>query len=280
MARLRHTIDLTPVARRGVEDAVLVLHDVLESLRATGTRLVTGDGRPVPGVTLRSGDHARPGAQYTVPGPVQEGTGPPVDRLTVVEWDRAVATAVRFEAERPEPPSRVTSELRLRSAERPTVLRFTARGELTRPDGRQRRLRWFAVRGELDLERWWEAAGGGLGTGGGAVGRGRPALTVLIRHPLLQAVSVAVPRPGPDGQWRVHVETTLRGRRLVRPVAAVPLRVTRRLLRRAVGEAFDRFAADWRTHVVPAVERDRDDLRRALLDDLTGLGARTRAPEE
>ncbi|WP_052848704.1 hypothetical protein [Streptomyces avicenniae] len=280
MARLRHTIDLAPVARGQVEDAVRVLHDVIEGLRPEDGRLVTEDGRTVPDAVLRSGEHARPGAVYSVPGPAQEGTGPPADRLAVLEWDRAVASAVRYEAERPEPPSRGSAELRLRSAERPTTVRLVVRGELTRPDGHRRRMRWFALRAEVDLDRWWEAVGGGLGSGAGAGARSRPALTVLMRHPLLQATTVVVPRPGKDGGWRLDIETTLRGRRLVRPVAAIPLRATRRLTHRAIGEALQRMADDWRTHAVPRITRTPDETRRALLDDLAGHGSRTRAPGE
>ncbi|MFR9722800.1 hypothetical protein ACL02R_05415 [Streptomyces sp. MS19] len=280
MALLRHTIDLAPVARGQVEDAFRVLHDVIESLRVEDARLVTEDGRPVPDVVLRSGEHARPGAQYSVPGPVQEGTGPPADRLTVLEWDRSTATAVRYEAERHDPPSRGSAELRLRSAERPVNVRFVLRGELTRPDGGRRRMRWFALRAELDFDRWWEAAGGHFGSGAGAGARARPALTVLLRHPLLQATTVVVPGPGRDGGWRLDIATTVRGRRLGRLVAAVPLRVTRRLMHRAVGEALQRMADDWRTHAVPRIGRTPEEMRRALLEDLTGHGSRTRAPEE
>ncbi|WP_059013021.1 hypothetical protein [Streptomyces specialis] len=268
MARLRHTIVLAPVSRRRVDSAVGVVHDIAESMRAEpdGT-LVAEDGRPVVEARLTAGEHLRPGARY--------GFTPSGSHLTGAEllaWDRREETGVRFDVT--EPPqavpeggpnsgAHVSSAVRLRSAERPEHVAVTVDAALTRPDGRRRRLRWFTVHGDLDLARWWEAVESGPHAPGG------PALTVDIRHPILRAGVRAVPRRDPaDGTWRLDVEIMLRGRGLARPVAAVPLLVTRRMLHRAVGEALDRLADDWRAVLLPELDREPEDFRRRLLDEL------------
>ena len=256
MARLRHRIRLASVRRPAVERLVDELHEAVEHLRVREGALVTPQGRTVRGLALRAGEHLRPGAAYVV----QETEG-----FTLLAWDRHTETAVRHDAAQPEqqapgggttPPARVVSELRLRSAERPRRLELTVQAGLVRPDGRRRPLRWFLLRGELDLALWWQGAAEG---GGGAP------LTVRMRHPLLRAVLTATPRPGPEGDWWVDVTTTIQGRGLVRPVAAVPLRVTRRLLARAVGEALERVARDWRTRGVPLFEAPPGEVVARLL---------------
>ncbi|RKN46877.1 hypothetical protein D7294_01290 [Streptomyces hoynatensis] len=228
----------------------------MEGLRVRDGALVTGQGHAVRGLALHAGEHLRPGAAYAVGG---------AEGLTLLAWDRREETAVRYDAVQPEqqapgggttPPARAVSELRLRSAERPRRLELTLQAGLTRPDGRRRRLRWFLLRGELDLERWWQSAAGATG--------GAP-LTLRMRHPLLRAVLTATPRPGPEGDWWVDVVTTIQGRGLVRPVAAVPLRATRGLLRRGLGDALGRLAEDWRASGAPLFGRPPDEVVAELL---------------
>jgi hypothetical protein len=266
MARLRHTLALRPLPRHRAEAAVAAFHDVAEGLRpADGGRLVAEDGRAVPDVVLRSGDHLRPGARYAV----ANGTGDPADgalrasaveELSVLAWDRGAETALRLDAA--QETLRAAFVWRLRSADRPARLRLTADGSLTRPDGRRRPMRWFALRGELDLARWWDAVGAGPADG-------PPPLAVDIRHSLLRAAVRARPRPGTGGAWRVEVTATVQGRGLARPFAAVPLWVTRRLLDRAFQQALERAAADWGDRLVPELDRSPEELRAALLAGLT-----------
>ncbi|MFD5318133.1 hypothetical protein [Streptomyces sp. NPDC127098] len=276
MARLRHTLALASVDRGRVESFTAVVHEVLESLRAEGGTLVAADGRPVRAARLVAGEHLSPGARY-------QGTGAEAERspvagaarwtdgeLTVLGWDRAEGTALRFDLGREEQESedggrtsaaRVVTQLRLVSADRPQRVTVMVGGSLTRPDGRPRRWRSFSLRGELDLGRWWEAAGGAPG---------RPPLSIGMRYALLRVDLQAVPRPTADGAWRLEVLTVARGRGLARPVVAVPLLATRRLLHRGLGQALDRLVEDWRTRVLPELARDPEEFRRRLLDELTG----------
>ncbi len=266
MARLRHTITLTSVGRSHVERSVDVAHAVLESLRGEEGRLVAPDGRPVVDIALRSGRHLRPGARYGL----VDSEGQTVE-AELLAWERGRETGVRVEVTEPAhlfpeggrtASARMVSALWLRSAERPERAEVSLDGALTRPDGRRRRLRWFTLNGVLDLGRWWEATAAGGGQ------PGRPALIVRARHPILRAAVHAGPRPGPDGTWRLDVVVMIRGRGLARPVAAVPLLVTRRMQQRALDRALQRFADTWRTRVVPELNREPDELRRRLLDRL------------
>ncbi|MGK5531239.1 hypothetical protein [Streptomyces sp. URMC 129] len=274
MARLRHTIVLEPVSRRRVDDAVAVVHDIAEGLLAGGEgTLIAEDGRPVVEVTLTGGEHLRPGARYGF-----AASGPHLTELELLTWDRDRETGVRLDVT--EPPhavprggetsgALVSSVVRLRSAERPEHVEVTVDAALTRPDGRRRRLRWFTLHGGLDLARWWAAVGTDPATRATRAVPGAPALTVDVRHPILRAGVRAVPRAdAADGRWRLDVEIMLRGRGLARPVAAVPLLVTRRVLHRAIGQALDRLADDWRVVLLPELDRDPEDFRRRLLDEL------------
>ncbi|WP_049576339.1 hypothetical protein [Streptomyces sp. SBT349] len=265
MARLRHTILLTSVTRPQVEGSIGVAHTVLESLRAQGGTLVAEDGRPVVGAELRKGEHLRPGARYGLVDSHEQTV-----ESEVLAWDRDRETGVRVEVTHPAytfpdgaetASGRVVSVLRLHSAERPERLDLSVDGALTRPDGRRRRMRWFTLHGSLDFARWWEAADG-AGTSA------RPALVLRVRHPILRAAIQASPRAGAEGTWQIDVVTMLRGRGLARPVAAVPLLATRRMMRRAIGQALDRVAHDWINHVVPELARDPEELRQRLLDGL------------
>ncbi|UCM89977.1 hypothetical protein [Streptomyces marincola] len=265
MARLRHTIDLTSVSRRHVERSVDVAHGVVARLRADGGTLRAPDGRAVEEIALRSGEHLRPGARYGL----VDSEGQTVE-AELLAWDRARGSGVRVAAAEPahllpesgrSSSARMASTLWLRSAERPRRVELSLDGALARPDGRRLRLRWFTLSGVLDLARWWEAVEG--------PGQpGRPALVVRARHPILRAAVHAGPRPGPDGTWRLDVVVMVRGRGLARPVAAVPLLVTRRMMHRALGRALARLAEDWEHRIVPGFERDPEELSRRLLDHL------------
>ncbi|MDT0308163.1 hypothetical protein RM780_14490 [Streptomyces sp. DSM 44917] len=257
MARLRHTIVLAPVGRQAAQAAVAQAHEVLESLTPApgpGGTLLAPDGRPVVDAELRSGEHLRPGARYRVATGAEHAAD-----AEVLAWDRGRETALRVLVTDPETGGRMVNSLRLRSADRPEHVTVTVDGGLVRPDGRRRRLRWMELRGQLDLPRWWGAAEGAPG---------HAALIVDVRLPVLRAEIRATPHPGADGTWRVEVRTVLRGRGLARPVAAVPLRVTRRMLHRALGQALERGAHDWGTRVVPELRRPPEEFRKRLLDEL------------
>ncbi|TDC65855.1 hypothetical protein [Streptomyces hainanensis] len=274
MARLRHTLALASVDRGRVESFIAVVHEVLESLHAEDGTLVAEDGRAVRGARLLAGEHLEPGARYRGTAgadgilPSEGGTPRWSDgELTVLGWDRAKETALRFDLGREEQElssgakssaARVVTEVRLASSDRPQRAGLSVAGALTRADGRPRRWRSFTVKGRLDLGRWWEAAGGAPG---------RPPLSLGIRYALLRADLQAVPRPTADGTWRLEVLTVLRGRGLARPVVAVPLLATRRLLQRSLAQALDRLAEDWRTRVASELARDPEAFRQWLLDE-------------
>ncbi|MDT0265275.1 hypothetical protein RM844_03110 [Streptomyces sp. DSM 44915] len=265
MARLKHTLILSPALRRAdLDRAVAVPQEVWESLRAADGRLYAADGRAVQGVALLAGEHARPGARYGR----HEATAAPLakdaiaPRVTLVDFDRAAGTTLRLDGQRlgPGPSPRIAAELRLRSVARPVTAGLRVDGSISRP-GRQRRrwLRWFGLWAELDVDRWYAAAAGTAGP---------PPLRLQVRHSLVRAEATATPRPATGGGWQVELRIAARGRGVLRPVLALPLQVAKRILRRSLTDGLPRAAAGWRARVYPELVRDPAESRARLLDEL------------
>ncbi|WP_062207269.1 hypothetical protein [Streptomyces sp. NBRC 109706] len=265
MARLKHTVILAPVvSQRELSRVIAVPHDVWESLHAEGHQLFADDGRLVRGIALLAGEHARPGARYdrdeATAQPLADGVVAP--RVTLLAWDPGVETALRVDGQRlgPGPSPRLAAEFRLRDVSHPERATLRIDGSMSRP-GRQRRrwLRWFTLKAELDVPRWYASAAGE---------NGPPPLRVQVTHSLVRAEARAVPRPAAGGGWAVDLLITARGRGLLRPVVAVPLQVAKRILRRSLDRALPRAAEIWRTEIQPELTRDPARLRRQLLDEL------------
>ncbi|UED84531.1 hypothetical protein [Streptomyces profundus] len=264
MARLKHTVILAPVVSRSeLTRVVSVPHDVWASLHAEGHQLFADDGRLVRGIALLAGEHARPGARYdrdeATAAPLAEGEVVP--RVTLLAWDPGAETALRVDGQRlgPGPSPRLAAEFRLRDVSHPKRATLRIDGSMSRP-GRQRRrwLRWFTLKADLDVARWYASAAGESGP---------PPLRVQVVHSLVRAEARAVPRPA-DGGWAVDLLITARGRGILRPVVAVPLQVAKRILRRSLDRNLPRAAEAWRTEIQPELTRDPAELRRQMLDEL------------
>lgn len=260
MARIQHTVTLTPVPRRWFESCVVTLHDFAESLEAEGARLRLPDGRRLPELLLAGGTHLRPGARYHPEN--DDGSGPDIDRtLTILAWDRKRETALELVTLDDDPggPAHLACTLRLTSAERPREARLSVKvqaggGSWTKYAGGSGRL-------HLDLGRWWPSAGG----------RGRATaipLTGRLDHALARATVTAVPRPAGDGRWRVTIKVRVRGRSFVRPLLPLAMTVMGRRARGAFSKALDDAAKQWNDQVPELVRKDMDQLLLELVESL------------
>ncbi|MEU0446892.1 hypothetical protein [Streptomyces tendae] len=261
MARFRHTVTLTPVPRRWLESCVAALHDLAEGTDVDGARLRLPDGRPVPGLVLVRGRHLGPGAQYR---PVRDQDGEPdADQcLTVVSWDRRRETALEVVTLDGDPahPARLVCALGLTSAERPREAWLSA---TLRSSGKRAEYLGGTGRLHLDLGRWWQATGHGRHPS-------RAPLSGTLTHPLARVSVTVVPRPAPDGRWRVTVRARLSGRSVARPLLPLATAVLGRRARRACAEALDRAAAAWNTQVPELVRKDGERLGTELAEALLG----------
>ncbi|WP_189706239.1 hypothetical protein, partial [Streptomyces anandii] len=220
MLRIHHTVALAPVPRRWPADALEVIRTQVEETEAKGHRLLLPDGRPLRDVRLAEGRHLRPGAVYVVGEPDAEPATTVRNtpgRITIAQWDRR--RAVRLSLSLTDADTHVTADIALTSPDRPRLLE--ASGRVRTAGG--------AARGRVRvrLDDWWSAAEGGR------TSPTAPA-TARLDHRLLRAELRAVPRPSPDGEgWEAHITISLRGRSLLRPLAAVVLALTGRWTRRA-----------------------------------------------
>ncbi|WP_234332134.1 hypothetical protein [Streptomyces sp. NRRL F-5650] len=262
MARFEHTVTLAPVPRRWLESCVAALHDLAEDTDTEGGRLLLPDGRPLPGLVLERGRHLRPGARYRSV-PVEDGEPEADQCVTVLAWDRRRRTEleiVTVEDDRGHP-ARIDCVLGLTSAERPREAWLSA----TLSTGGRKRAAHLGGTGrvDLDLAGWWQATGAGRSPS-------RPPLRGTLTHALVRVTVTVVPRPAPDGRWRVTVKARVRGRSFARPLLPLAAAVWGRQARRKGAEALDRAAAAWNVHVPALVGKDADRLRAdvaaALLD--------------
>ncbi|MBT3153792.1 hypothetical protein HTV45_23470 [Streptomyces sp. CHD11] len=253
MVALRHTVLLAPVPLPWLGDSLAVLLDLAEDTRTEAGRVLLPDGREVPDVRHAGGRHLRPGAVYESTAEGEAG------RITVEQWNRRRALELALAGSEPDGA-------------------FTVRGTLHRPD----RPRLLEIDGRARVENLWSplsrvSGGARLRSDDwwAAAGTGRTARTAPLRARLECGVARAdlraVPEPGgPDGHWQVMVTVRLRGRYLLRPVAAVVLRLGRRRLRRSLATALDEFAARWNDVVPGLVAMGPDAVRQEILAaDLT-----------
>ncbi|MFI8436040.1 hypothetical protein ACIGJO_20255 [Streptomyces sp. NPDC079020] len=262
MTVLRHSVTVTAVESGRFREVVELLVDFAESTRARGGEIRLADGQPVPDVRLVKGRHLRPGARYEY---TDAGTS---DRMAVIvrEWRPRRSIAVEQVLVSEELTARVT--LRLSSPDHLRLVEATARvrgpegsGALHRGTGRAR----------FDPDAWWAAAG--LEPGAPPVARA-PA-TARLKHRLGEARLHLRPRRADGGRWQVDVAATVRGRWLLRPVAALALMVAGRPLRRSFRSAVDRAAEGWNRALDELLAFDPDELRAELARQAT-----ERTPEE
>ncbi|MEU3899927.1 hypothetical protein [Streptomyces sp. NPDC045251] len=261
MARFQHTVTLVPVPRRLLESCLGMLHDLAEGTEADGAALRLPDGRPLPELVLTEGRHLRPGARYRATGGAdgRPETGPTV---TVLAWDRRRETAFEVVTQDDDPAhrARLACVLGVRSADRPREAWL----EATVRSGEAKGAKYFGGTGRLrlDLGRWWPSAAGH--------GRRSSAAPVsgTVTHALARATVTAVPRPAPDGRWRVTVKARVRGRSFARPLLPVAMAVAGRRAHRAFAEALDGAAAQWNAQVPGLVRKEVEQLRTELTGHL------------
>ncbi|WP_328564335.1 hypothetical protein [Streptomyces coelicoflavus] len=260
MARFQHTVTLAPVPRRWLESCVAALHDLAEGTDVEGARLRLPDGRLLPGPVLAEGRHLRPGARYR-PVNEKDGRPDPDQCVTVLAWDRRRETALEVVTvdDDPDHPARLDCVLGLTSAERPREVSLSA---TLHPSGGKRQKHLGGTgRAHLDLGRWWQATGHGRHPA-------RAPLSGTLAHTLVRVTVTVVPRPAPDGSWRVTVKARVRGRSVARPLLPLAAAVLGHRARRAFAEALDRAAAAWNTQVPDLVRKDGERLRAELADAL------------
>ncbi|MFD6736329.1 hypothetical protein ACWHA6_00380 [Streptomyces anthocyanicus] len=262
MARFQHTVTLAPVPRRWFESCVGALHDLAEGTDAEGGRLTLPDGRPLPGLVLAEGRHPEPGARYR---PVNEEDGEPdADQcLTVLARDRRGETALEVVThdDDPDHPARLVCALGLTSVERPREAWLTA--TLHSAGGKRAKYLGGTGRLSLDLGRWWQATSHGRHPA-------RAPLGGTLTHALVRVSVTVVPRPAPDGRWRVTVKARIRGRSFARPLLPLAAAVLGRRARRAGAEALERAAVAWNAQVPALVRKDGERLSAELADALLG----------
>ncbi|MEU4979944.1 hypothetical protein [Streptomyces sp. NPDC021969] len=271
MARFQHTVTLAPVPRRWFESCVAALDDLAAGTDVEGGRLTLPDGRPLPGLVLTEGRHLGPGARYR---PVNEEDGEPdADQcLTVLARDRRGETVLEVVSldtldDDPAHRARLVCALGLTSVERPGKAWLSA--TLRSDGGKRAKYLGGAGRLRLDLGRWWQATSHGRHPS-------RAPLGGTLTHALVRVSVTVVPRPAPDGRWRVTVRARVRGRSFARPLLPLATALLGRRARRAGAEALERAAVAWNAKVPALVRMDGERLSAELADAL--LGAPEPAP--
>ncbi|MGW4041861.1 hypothetical protein [Streptomyces sp. NPDC004721] len=283
MVSVRHKVVVEPVPYPWLVDALAVIRTLAEESQADEQGLVLPDGQVIPDIRLTQGRHLRPGSVYLTEVDVEvevedddedgiakadanadaDGSGTSEDadasetvQITVREWDHR--RAVRLELALVSDEMNVELDAALKSPDRPCLVEISGRA---RGDASARTLFGMTGRARVRLDDWWPTAD---------TDRTPPSAPASARldHRWIRADVRAEPRPSPsrdDGRWEIHVTVSLRGRRLLRPVAAVVLAVAIRRIRRSVVQALDNLAAQWNDRVPHLVAMNTDQLRETLL---------------
>lgn len=297
MVSVRHLVVVEPVPYRWLVDALAVIRTLAEESQADEQGLVLPDGQVIPDIRLTQGRHLRPGSVYLTEAEVElevedgddagdgiakadanadaDGSGISEDaeasetvQITVREWDHR--RAVRLELALVSDEMNVALDAALKSPDRPSLVEISGRAGGGAAAGT---LFGMAGRVRVRLDDWWPAAD---------TDRTPPSAPASARldHPWIRADVRAVPRPSrDDGRWDIHVTVSLRGRRLLRPVAAVVLAVAARRIRRSVVRTLDNLAAQWNDRVPHLVAMNPDQLRETLLSKPSGESGRHDAAE-
>ncbi|MFJ2568789.1 hypothetical protein ACIO02_38795 [Streptomyces sp. NPDC087568] len=269
MLSVKHTVVVEQVPYPWLVDAVTVIRTLVEESRVDEQGLVLSDGQVVPDIRLTRGLHLRPGSVYVIENEAGEGkvaadaagtsrdkAADPSDtaRITVREWDHR--RAVHLELAVTEDDMAIELDGTLKSPDRPALVEIAGR---TRGGAAPLKLFEMAGRARLRLDDWWPAADSDR------IPSSAPA-SARLDHRWVRADVRAVPRPSQhDGRWDLLITVSLRGRRLLRPLAAVVLTIAARRIRRAVVRAVDDLAAQWNDRVPRLVAMNADQLREALL---------------
>ncbi|MEU9446555.1 hypothetical protein AB0D42_38140 [Streptomyces sp. NPDC048304] len=253
MTPISHSVIVASVSRPRFEQALAVVHDVVSGTRSEDGRVLLPDGRPVPGMRLVKGEHLAPGAVYEADS--EDGGHETQEQLRIVVRRSGSEPAARLEHVLGDEETVTVVEGALRSVGRPAAAEL--RGSL-RTAGRWTALRQAHGEARVDFRAWWKAAAGRRFSGAPFDAR--------LEHRFGTARLRAVPRPRDEGHWEIRLVVSLRGRSVMRPVAALGLQMFRRRLREAFADAVDRTAQVWNETVPNTLALDMDELRTHILD--------------
>lgn len=117
-----------------------------------------------------------------------------------------------------------------------------------------RRLSRFSWTGVAELDRWW------------AGGPGTAPITASAEHVFAVARVTISQRPTTESRWEVQVKVKLRGRSVLRPLAALVMLFAAGEMRKSFREALTEFAAKWNAEIPRLLRKNSDELRAMLID--------------
>ena len=251
MARFRGQLVLASVPRGWLERLVNEFCETFVALEVQDGLLVSESGEAM-GVRLAEGRHATVGARYQD----AEASESSLTEVVLTGWDRTGETSVKIRNRSAGGTS--VYDVRLHSVASPRMVIAEGAHQGTR--ARLRRLTRVSWTARLDLEQWWMRADS-------PVDRGKAApLIIEISHPFARGVVLAVPRHNGDEHWAVVLTVSLKGRFVLRPLAAAALLLARRTIHRMLQQELETLAKEWNTAVPDALKKDpRDFIRRELL---------------
>lgn len=251
MARFEHTVTVDALDRGWFEETAGHVVDLFEASREQDGAILLPDGRPVHGLRLLKGRHLQPGAEYgeapgKTPGeketaaesavpPEKAPSEPAVESAVLREW--RPSRVIEVESHAVDEGMSMRVGVRLREPRAPKSLELSLDGH--NPEGGS--LYRFSGRAKADLHAWWAALEQPLT----APPPARAPVVGKAVHRLGKARLTVTPRAAGDGSWRVSVVLSLRGRWLLRPVAAVGLFFARKPVERGFREAVDSSVAEW-----------------------------------
>lgn len=236
MTLFSHVVTLEPVPRRWFDQCVAMLHETVESLQPEDDGLVTENGRTVAAARLVEGRHAHPGARYAL----TDGSG----NVVITAWNPRTETAGQVEIDDDE--THIVADGTLR----PGRLNTAGVMELKQ----HRRLSRFSWTGVAELDRWW------------AGGPGAAPITAGAKHMFAVARVTISQRPTIEGRWEVQVKVKLRGRSVLRPLAALVMLFAAGEMRKSFREALTEFAAKWNAEIPRLLRKNSDELRAMLIE--------------
>lgn len=225
MARFEHTVTVAALDRHWFEEAAGHAVDLFDASREQDGAILLPDGRPIHGLRLLKGRHLQSGAWYGEDPEGKAGEDAPEaapEAAVLREW--RPSRTVEVESRVAEEGMSLRVGVRLREPRTPKALEVSLDGH--NPQGGS--LYRFSGRARADLHAWWAA----LDRPSSAPPAARAPVVGTAKHRLGKARLTVIPRPAEDGTWRVSVVLSVRGRWLLRPVAAVGL-----LLRPEAGRA-------------------------------------------
>ncbi|MFE7480075.1 hypothetical protein [Streptomyces sp. NPDC057552] len=268
MARFEHTVTVAALDRSWFEEAVGHAVDLIDASRERDGAILLPDGRPVYGFRLLKGRHLQPGAQYgEIPEPGRErapeaaepGREPALETGVLREW--RPSRAIEVESHATEEGMSMRVRVRLDEPRTPKALEVSLDGH--NPKGGS--LYRFSGRARADLHAWWAA----LDRPPSAPPAARPPVSGRMTHRLGKGRLTVTPRPAEDGSWRVSVVLSVRGRWLLRPVAAVGLFFARRPIARGFREGVESTVEEWAEMLAEIPALRGEALRAEIADALT-----------